>query len=147
MANMVLGMLILKKRYTFTKYLSVVMISVGIATCTIMSARDVKGSADTQSSNASSSSSAAGQNGAKEVADGDDENWEMLRWLVGISMLTFALFMSARMGIYQEVIYKKHGKHPKEALFYSVSKSFKLQKLNLKRFKLNHIGIFSLLYL
>ena len=34
-------------------------------------------------------------------------------------MLTFALFMSARMGIYQEVIYSKYGKHAKEALYYS----------------------------
>ena len=36
-------------------------------------------------------------------------------------MLTFGLFLSARMGIYQEVLYKEHGKHPREALFYSVS--------------------------
>ena len=35
-------------------------------------------------------------------------------------MLTFALFMSARMGIYQEQVYSKHGKHPSEALFYNV---------------------------
>ena len=36
-------------------------------------------------------------------------------------MLTFALFMSARMGIYQEQVYGKYGKHPGEALFYNVS--------------------------
>ena len=35
-------------------------------------------------------------------------------------MLTFALFMSARMGIYQETVYVKYGKHPSEALFYNV---------------------------
>lgn len=35
-------------------------------------------------------------------------------------MLTVALFVSARMGIYQEVLYKKHGKHPSEALYYTV---------------------------
>lgn len=39
--------------------------------------------------------------------------------MVGIGLLTFALFMSARMGIYQEVIYGKYGKHPKEALYYT----------------------------
>ncbi len=39
----------------------------------------------------------------------------------GIAMLTFALLMSARMGIFQETLYKKHGKHAKEALFYNVS--------------------------
>ena len=38
-------------------------------------------------------------------------------------MLTFALFMSARMGVYQETVYAKYGKHPSEALFYNVSNS------------------------
>jgi len=101
MANMILGMIMLNKRYTPLKYLSVLMISAGIATCTIMSAKDVKGK-DTD---------------AEDEPEGDD--WEMFHWLTGISMLTFALFLSARMGIYQEVIYKRYGKHPKEALFYS----------------------------
>lgn len=41
----------------------------------------------------------------------------------GITCLTIALFISARMGIYQETLYQKHGKHPQEALFYTVSKS------------------------
>lgn len=36
-------------------------------------------------------------------------------------MLTFALLMSARMGIFQEILYKEYGKHSKEALFYNVS--------------------------
>lgn len=39
----------------------------------------------------------------------------------GIGMLTFALLMSARMGIFQEILYKQYGKHSKEALFYNVS--------------------------
>ena len=34
-------------------------------------------------------------------------------------MLTVALLLSARMGVYQEVIYGKYGKYPKEALFYT----------------------------
>jgi len=42
---------------------------------------------------------------------------------VGIAMLSFALFMSALMGIYQETVYARHGKHPSEALFYNVIKS------------------------
>ena len=36
-------------------------------------------------------------------------------------MLTTALFLSAFMGIYQEKVYTKHGKHANEALFYNVS--------------------------
>lgn len=41
--------------------------------------------------------------------------------LPGIAALTFALLMSARMGIFQETLYKQFGKHSKEALFYNVS--------------------------
>ena len=35
-------------------------------------------------------------------------------------MLTFALLLSAGMGIIQEKLYKEHGKHPSEALYYNV---------------------------
>ena len=31
--------------------------------------------------------------------------------------------MSARMGIYQETVYTRYGKHPSEALFYNVMNS------------------------
>lgn len=41
-------------------------------------------------------------------------------WCIGITLLSFALFMSARMGIIQEEFYKTYGKHPEEALFYIV---------------------------
>lgn len=40
--------------------------------------------------------------------------------ILGITILTFALFTSARMGLFQEVLYKKYGKHPREALFFTV---------------------------
>merc|ERR1719186_2060607 len=94
MANMLLGVIILGKQYSMSKYVSIVMITAGIITCTY-----------------SSTSS-------KSVVSGDEEKEES--WImVGISLLTFALFMSARMGIFQEVVYSKHGKHPREALFYT----------------------------
>ena len=121
MANMILGMIIMGRRYTPTKYASVMMISLGIAVCTIMSGKDVKGSSSAAVREDNSTSltpeqeaSAAEEMAAAEFAD-------LLWWIVGISMLTFALFLSARMGIYQEVIYAKYGKYPREALFYSVS--------------------------
>ena len=41
LANMVLGIIILKKTYTFVKYSSVLMISAGIFVCTIASAREM----------------------------------------------------------------------------------------------------------
>ncbi|XP_060891732.1 UDP-xylose and UDP-N-acetylglucosamine transporter [Labrus mixtus] len=97
-ANMILGIIILKKRYSVSKYLSIALVSAGIFICTIMSARQVN------------------------VADeGSEEQGfsALMHWLLGIAMLTFALVMSARMGIFQETLYKQYGKHSKEALFYN----------------------------
>lgn len=97
-ANMILGIIILKKRYSASKYLSIALVSAGIFICTIMSAKQVN------------------------VANHSSEEegfYAFMRWLVGIAMLTFALLMSARMGIFQETLYKQYGKHSKEALFYN----------------------------
>ncbi|XP_061826389.2 UDP-xylose and UDP-N-acetylglucosamine transporter isoform X1 [Nerophis lumbriciformis] len=97
-ASMILGIIILKKRYSASKYLSIALISAGIFICTVMSAKQVN----------------TAQEGSEEQGF-----HAFLHWLVGIAMLTFALLMSARMGIFQETLYKKYGKHSREALFYN----------------------------
>ncbi|XP_062928268.1 UDP-xylose and UDP-N-acetylglucosamine transporter [Mobula hypostoma] len=97
-ANMVLGIVILKKRYTFAKYISIALVSLGIFICTLMSAKQV------------SSHTSVSEDGGF---------YALMQWLIGVAMLTFALFMSARMGIFQETLYKQYGKHSKEALFYN----------------------------
>ncbi|XP_032339265.1 UDP-xylose and UDP-N-acetylglucosamine transporter isoform X3 [Camelus ferus] len=97
-ANMILGIIILKKRYSIFKYTSIALVSVGIFICTFMSAKQV-----------TSESSSSENDGFQAFA------W----WLLGIGALTFALLMSARMGIFQETLYKQFGKHSKEALFYN----------------------------
>jgi len=98
LANMVLGIIILKKSYSVTKYSSVLMISAGIFLCTIASAKEM-----------------SDENSANPHKTFGDFMW----WFVGIALLTFALFTSARMGIMQEVLYAKYGKHPREALFFT----------------------------
>lgn len=55
--------------------------------------------------------------------DSDDVTPSLVTWLGGIALLTFALFLSARMGIFQECLYARYGKHPWEALFYIVSEA------------------------
>ncbi|CAE1325132.1 SLC35B4 [Acanthosepion pharaonis] len=97
-ANLILGIIILKRSYKTSKYLSVLMISIGIVLCTIASSSDVKSGAEKKTEN---------------------KVYEYFIWLIGIAMLLFALFMSARMGIFQETIYSRFGKHPSEALFYN----------------------------
>uniref|UniRef100_A0AAZ1XJ62 Solute carrier family 35 member B4 n=1 Tax=Oreochromis aureus TaxID=47969 RepID=A0AAZ1XJ62_OREAU len=105
-ANMILGIIILKKRYSASKYLSIALVSAGIFICTIMSAKQVV------------SAAAEHWNVSNEGSE-DQGFYAFMHWLIGIAMLTFALLMSARMGIFQETLYKKYGKHSKEALFYN----------------------------
>lgn len=100
-ANMVMGIIILRKKYTFSKYLSVTMITIGIVICTIVSGKEVKST----------------QPIINEQIPSDFANF--FWWTVGILLLTIALFVSARMGIYQEELYKTYGKHPREALYYT----------------------------
>lgn len=104
-ANMVMALVVLGRRYTLSKYVSVAMITLGTLVCTYASAHFLE----------------------EVVTDGgespdDGGNGDVLSsfatWLAGIALLTFALFLSARMGIFQECLYAQHGKHPQEALFY-----------------------------
>lgn len=101
---MIMGIIILNKKYAFSKYLSVFMISSGIALCTIVSGKEIK---------------SLQQKNVMQVptTPWDDFFW----WILGISLLTIALFVSARMGIYQEVLYSRYGKNAREALYYTVS--------------------------
>lgn len=55
------------------------------------------------------------------MKDNIDDGYSVFYWwAIGIALLTVALFISARMGIYQEVLYKQYGKHPWEALYVTV---------------------------
>ncbi|EEB20261.1 UDP-galactose transporter, putative [Pediculus humanus corporis] len=99
LANMTLGVYIVKKKYPFSKYLSVLLITIGIVVCTIVSGKDVK-STNTR---------------GKPTTSHEDFFW----WTIGLMVLCVALFLSAALGIFQESLYKKYGKHSKEVLFYT----------------------------
>lgn len=90
-ANMIMGHVIMKKRYTFWKYLSASLITIGIIICTLASRMEVK------------------------INDDDSLIW----WSIGLVLMTISLLLTARMGLFQESLFKKYGKHPEEALFYS----------------------------
>ena len=97
-ANMALGIVILKNRYKPSKYLAVGLITIGIAICTIASAQ--------------------GLNDKMDVSTDSETTTVFLSWLFGILLLAFSLLASARMGIFQETLAKVHGKHPRESMFY-----------------------------
>lgn len=100
-ANLILGMIILKKRYSLRQILSVLLITFGITLCTYASSQSLNK-----------------EKQAKHMPI-DEPKFDFIRWTIGIGMLVFALLVSALMGIYQEKLYAKYGKHPEEALFYS----------------------------
>ncbi|XP_064113320.1 UDP-xylose and UDP-N-acetylglucosamine transporter-like [Macrobrachium nipponense] len=95
-ASLIMGVLVLGRKYTRTKYASVLMITLGTIICTLASAENL--------------------DDEEQVAEGGVSSF--VTWMMGIGILTFALFMSARMGIFQELLFTKYGKHPREALFY-----------------------------
>lgn len=98
-ANMIMGIIILNKRYDLSKYISVFMITLGIVVCTIVSGSNVQ---------------------STQVNQVEESAFSVFFWwTLGITLLTVALFISARMGLYQEVLYKRYGKYPDEALFYT----------------------------
>ncbi|KAF7990781.1 hypothetical protein HCN44_000586 [Aphidius gifuensis] len=101
-ANMIMGIIILRKNYPLSKYISVLMITFGIIICTIISSQEIK---STQKIDINSTPPSQIEN--------------LFWWIFGITLLTIALFISARMGLYQEVLYQRFGKHPKEALYYT----------------------------
>ncbi|ENN76836.1 UDP-xylose and UDP-N-acetylglucosamine transporter [Dendroctonus ponderosae] len=110
-ANLIMSVLILKKSYTWDKYLSVLMITAGIIICTFYSSKDVEICHDCDIKG----NIAANIGFENEAVDASKFFW----WVVGILLLTSSLLLSARMGIYQETLYKKYGKHPEEALYYT----------------------------
>ncbi|XP_054163917.1 UDP-xylose and UDP-N-acetylglucosamine transporter-like [Oppia nitens] len=97
-ANLILGILILKRHYTLTKYLSVIIITIGIIVCTLASIHKPD------------------ENNDSNVKPNQNTSFD---WTVGILLMLLSLFTSANTGIFQEKLYQKFGKHPHEALFYT----------------------------
>lgn len=119
---MILGIIILNKRYSLREYVSIFMITAGIFICTMASSNLIANTDDKKTPSQQS----------------DNELIEYVRWTIGILMLTFALLLSASMGIIQEKLYKAHGKHPQEALYYNVIKLlFSINLLKIDFFKLS----------
>lgn len=117
---MILGIIILKKRYSLREYISIVLISAGIFICTMASSNDIKSTKPSPANSVDNES-----NDAAAVS----ELVEYVRWLTGILMLTIALLLSASMGIIQETLYKQYGKYPSEALYYNVIQATHFIKL------------------
>ncbi|XP_044765866.1 UDP-xylose and UDP-N-acetylglucosamine transporter-like [Coccinella septempunctata] len=107
-ANLIMGVIVLNKKYTMDKYISVIMITLGIVICTLATGnkKPKPTCSDCDMTDSIDSST-------------DEDSMYFFWWMIGILLLTSALLLSARMGIYQETLYKQHGKFPSEALYYT----------------------------
>ncbi|KAG0020215.1 golgi uridine diphosphate-N- acetylglucosamine transporter [Podila clonocystis] len=100
MVGMVLGMLIMKKRYSASQIFAVTIVTIGVIYATT--------SAKTNNSPKTPPSNSAGGGG---VSTGD--------YAMGVMMLTIALIISSLLGLLQEATYQKYGSEWREGLFYS----------------------------
>lgn len=139
---MILGVWILHKRYEFTKYISVLLITVGIVACTIVSGNNIvsliplvcvhvsrflrirgviefNNEFSPQLQEQCKGTHVESEPNEAAVDEEQTSATVFMRWLIGISLLTVALFLSSGMGIFQEQLCKRYGKHPFEALYYT----------------------------
>lgn len=91
-ANMLLGVLILRKRYSLLQVVSIFFVTAGVVLTTFSTV------------------------GAKKSSPADTTASQQI---LGVGILTVALFMAAFLGVVQEVTYAKYGKHWREGLFYT----------------------------
>lgn len=101
MVGMVLGMLIMKKRYSTSQIFAVTIVTIGVIYATT----------STKTNNSKTPPSTGGGG----VSSGD--------YAMGVLMLTIALIISSLLGLLQEDTYQKYGSEWREGLFYSVSGS------------------------
>lgn len=102
MANMIMGIVILNKSYDSWKYFSVGLITFGLIICTIITGSSLKEETE-----------------VKTVEPSYEGVGVLFWWSIGILLMTSSLFLSARIGIFQEALTIKYGKHPHEMLFFT----------------------------
>lgn len=90
---MIVSIIAFRRRYTLYKYLSVGMVTLGVLISTLAT--------------------------AKIKTSDESTNSDLRIWFVGMLMLGYGLFGSATTGVFQEKLFNRFGKHPREALFYS----------------------------
>ncbi|KAG0043515.1 golgi uridine diphosphate-N- acetylglucosamine transporter [Gryganskiella cystojenkinii] len=102
MVGMVLGMLLMKKRYSASQIFAVIVVTVGVIYAT--------SSAKANTSPSKPATPGSGS-GTEAVSTGD--------YAIGVFMLSIAMIVSSLMGLLQESTYQTYGSEWREGLFYS----------------------------
>ena len=120
LTSLLMNRLLLGRQYPLKKYLSVLAITAGIIMCTLATAslekveRAFNLTFDVinwifllQKAEASLSL--------------EEAQKHYREWTIGVVMLSTALLISSYLAICQERMYRNYGKHPREAMFYTVN--------------------------
>jgi len=111
LSNLILGYAFFGKRYSFNQVIGVICVTIGIIIVTSAEA--------TMKSRLHVLPQCTECDPSVAVADIPTTKSSLTRWLIGLTMLLVALFMSSLLGHLQEWSYAKFGKNWKEGLFYT----------------------------
>jgi len=100
-ANMALSIIVFRRNYNLSKYLSVLTITLGIILCTLASSKNITSHAKTS-----------------EKLNKSTNDDAYLTWITGICLLIFSVVGAAGTGIFQEKISKKYGQNADEMMFF-----------------------------
>ena len=122
-ANMLLGMLFLRKRYSKWQISAIGLVSAGLLVATLASSFH-------KAATAAEADAGAGVGGDGLVAEEDGEEAVdagsasviYTEWLIGIGMLVFGLVGGAALGVYNDNLYSKYERNARETVFYTVSR-------------------------
>lgn len=106
--SMVLGVVVLKKRYSIREVVGVVMVTLGVVISTLSSA---KTSASTATSTPLLNSKNANLFSLLPAGMGNVPDF-----FVGVACLLVALVLSSFLGLYQQITYEKYGKQWREGM-------------------------------
>ncbi|KAG0271106.1 golgi uridine diphosphate-N- acetylglucosamine transporter [Linnemannia exigua] len=101
MVGMVLGMILMKKRYSKSQIFAVTIVTIGVIYAT------------------TSAKASSPQKSSKPQQQQQDPTGNSSDYAIGVFMLTVALVISSLMGLLQEATYQKYGAEWREGLFYS----------------------------
>ncbi|KAG0298349.1 golgi uridine diphosphate-N- acetylglucosamine transporter [Dissophora globulifera] len=98
--GMVLGMILMKKRYSNAQMFAVLIVTIGVIYAT-------------------TSTKASASKGPSSTTKAQEEDVNSGDYAIGVFMLTIALIVSSLMGLLQESTYQTYGSEWREGLFYS----------------------------
>ncbi|XP_055338330.1 nucleotide sugar transporter SLC35B4-like [Paramacrobiotus metropolitanus] len=112
-ANMILGVSLAGKRYPASKWVSIFLVSGGIILCTLASADDALKKHENREMDVDEISSTAVEK------DSRSERGGFVSLCIGVGLVSFSVFVAAGLGLFQEILFKRYGRHSQEGVFYT----------------------------